>query len=247
MNKPVNVLLILCLVLCAVSCKSTPDAAETVPEEDEKWVAEDSGLDGQDDQAETSAQQPEDGEEDRTERPQNEDSIASLENERIDDLFDGSELPIATLAPSEYRTYNNTHYGYRAAIPSNWYINEAVVDSTGVTKITRNAALISVTVFKPARGDRDRYEKKAVHELERTDATFRTIISEREIRMYSGSYANLMVHEYTKERVSRLRRTIVLKTGDTAYIIRCEAPTNRFYTEEAAFNTFVRTFQPLSR
>ncbi len=238
-------LYLLLIILLVVSCKTTTETTDDETTDDETWIADESGLDVEDSgntQEDTAGQ-------DGSEQPQptQEDSITDMENQRIDELFNDSQTPLTTLSSSEYRTYNNSRFDYRAAIPINWYINEAVIGSTGVTTVKRNSAAIVVKTYANTGASLETYSERALSEIERKDATYRTIITSREIRMLNGSYADLMVHEYTKNRVRYLRRTITVVSDGNAHIISCEAPTSRFYTHEDAFNTFVRSFQPEPR
>lgn len=236
--------ILLILMLLVISCASTPEGADAGSAEDETWVADESGLDVENGDDGTQADTDSQNENaDSTTTPQ--DAITELENNRADELFDGSS-PLSSLSSSEYRTYNNTRFEYRAAIPVSWYINEAVISSTGVTTVKRDSATIRVKSYKPANGDQEAYNRRALSEIEKKDATYRTIIENREIQMLNGNYATLMVHEYTKSRVRYLRRTVTLVSENNAYIISCEAPTSSFYRNEDAFNTFFRSFQARS-
>lgn len=171
------------------------------------------------------------------------DSIATHETEQLNTLFNNDRL-IERLSPSEYRQYNSTRTTYRAAIPVGWYINESETDEGSVTEIRHQAARIRVRTYSQPREDRHYYRTKVQSSIEKKDATCHPVITDRQIRMYNGLDADFMVYEYTRNRERRLRRTLVLQTDALAYIISCEAPTRSFYTHEAAFNTFMRTFQP---
>jgi hypothetical protein len=229
------------IVLMLISCASTPDSEEPPPGEENGLAGEDlEGFALDDTDSNTSDQ----NQDDSTQPDINdEDSIADLENQTLDELFGGSET-YGSISNSEYRIYNNTRYTYRAAIPTAWIINESLSRGVGISTIKSGNAAISIHSFSPAQGNRDTYNNRVVSEIERTDARYRPIIDGRDIQLYNGSDATFMVYEFRKGGVRYLRRTLTIVSNDKAYIIYLEAPINRFYQHDEKFNTFVRTFQP---
>lgn len=179
--------------------------------------------------------------------PSPEKTVPDKPDDSIKDRAFLDSIKVAPLSkiPKEYRLYTNNRFNYQLFAPQNWYINESTVSDTAVTRISRNSSVMSIKTYKPYRLKKDYYKLKAVREIKLKDAKYKTIIAGEELRLYSGVFAILMVHEYKYRNVLYLSRTLTFIQEGNAYIIRCEAPISRFYKDEKHFNTLMTSFRYL--
>ncbi|MDA3901650.1 MAG: hypothetical protein PF637_14160 [Spirochaetes bacterium] len=250
MRLVLTALLFAMLFSCAKSPRGASPVRETFPE---RYIKDsDASTSEADEESLPDSILGSDGEATPDEKPAREKPATAETTESLPDSTEKKptladsiwSTPSPTGSPDKgYRIYANSRFNYQLFIPSSWYITEQVVSNVAQTIVTRNSSEMSVETYKPARSKVDYYRSRAIRKMVKIDPRYKTIISGEEIRLHTGVYGTLMVHEYRKKRVRYLRRSLVFIQEGNAYIVWCEAPVSRFYADETAFNTFMTSFR----